>query len=178
MQENKEISGIKKVKEFDKKLMEKESYSFLMGKVVIVLLSGIGVLMMMIMPIQDQKEFPQLPALIFLMSGMPIPIYMANFMKVPGEKQSEKNENIYTILRWFPVSSKDIYHVRLGYLKSYCIKLTSALTAAQVISAALSKKLAVWNILYPMGMGILIFLEGWIFIYPWKYSKLFRGYKL
>lgn len=165
------VNGKDKVKAFDRKLIKKESYSFLIAKVLVGLLSGMGILMMLIMPIQYRKDFPQLPVMIFLISGMPITVYMANYMRIPENGQIK---SIYTILKWMPVSCRDIYQVRLEYVISYCIKLTAALTAAQLLSAAVYKDITIWNILYPMGMGLLIFLEGWLSIYPWEYYRLLK----
>lgn len=68
-------------------------------------------------------------------------------------------------LKYIPINRKQLIKWRQDILVKYCIKLTLICILTQVVVASIAmKQVALWNILYPLGVGMVQMFIGSVLI--------------
>ncbi len=152
--------GVKmeKIKEFDRKLIEKKGKVWEAAEMPRMFKNVLGVAgcFIMIIPVQyllSDFNFGVVFASWVIIMG--ISLYLQTYTIVIENK---KNISIYEKLKFMPVSQIDIFKVRLGYLGKECVRFFVVALLIQIIGAALAKQIDIRNLLYPLFVMLSVFL--------------------
>jgi len=157
---------MEKMKQFDEKLREFKDYDY--NRVLYRFLTGIFVFIGSITffaPLSEieWKEDWQLPFLAVVFLSVGVMYYMVPYLQI-GNLQNRMS--IYELLRYMPIGRKTIRRNREKILFKVVAKITVLILCIQVIMTLLiERKLGICNVLYPLGMGCIIFLIGWVQVY-------------
>ena len=147
---------MEQVKNFDKKLEKIENYEFVMSKFVMYL-SLIPGCFWMIVPFEEKETFLWMTS--YNVFAIGIYCYLRPYLYIGKEKTS-----VFHVLNWMPIEINEIYKVRRQYLDGVILKISIVSFIFQQIGAVLAHSWGIWNIIYPLAIGGLVWLSGVLYI--------------
>lgn len=150
---------MEQVKSFDRMRKKLDDYYFLMYKVIKNILLFIGCAFMLL-PVSDgDMTFYSCGIYILSMAAV---VHLAPYQVV---REKEKVSSIYEKCKWLPVSRKAVRKVRREYLFQFSIKVGIAAFLCQLFGAALSGKIGIWNVAFPVLVWLLLLGIGNLYIF-------------
>lgn len=132
-----------RVREFDRKVRQDREYAEWFYKVPMWFAEGMALFMICFVQSENIK-------MIFIWMMCYGSFVCTDLNMYAGMYEKGKNISVYELLEYFPVSKKDIFRVRLGYLINKMKKHIWVMYLFQVIYIVGEKKIGVENFLIPL----------------------------
>lgn len=144
---------------FDRELLSVDDSKALASKLLCILMSMLGCFMMLI-PVgaQESADMRAIYVIPWIFLGIAVTCRMQPYVYVGNLVR------VAEILAYAPVDKGLLLQVRRSYLRRYLAKLGAAAFLFQQFGALIEGCWSVWNLLYPAGIILLLYLAGVAYI--------------
>ncbi len=147
-----------RIRAFDRELMEGDADWAFASKILYYIMGTLGCFMMLFPfgPAVD-PDLRVIYVLAWLFLGMAVLCRMQPYIYVAGER-------ISAMLAYIPADRALMRRVRRQYLRRYLQKLGTVCLVLQQFGAFVNGTWSFWNLIYPVGMILLLYLAGIAYI--------------
>ena len=148
---------------FDREVMANDTDRTVALKFLCIIMSVFGCFLM-IFPFAPAREPGQrvIYILAWLFLGMAVIFRIQPYIYVMGDAR-----RVYAMLAYIPVDKALICQVRREYLRRYLLKIGILCFILQQLGALFDSAWSIWNLIYPAGMILSLYLAGVAYI-GWK----------
>lgn len=158
-----------KIKSFDREFREAGEYPSFFPRFVAYLVEFCIIPVLTIMIVERNVDGVSLSeVIVVLLYSCFFSFHLCNYINCNEGDGAEAKEkvNVYTLLQFMPVSTWDIFKVRLYYLLKLLYKRVILMWVLQVPFCWYRQSVTLENILYPLILYFIVFLVSVIYIYP------------
>lgn len=158
IQTEEERIQIERIRAFDRELAKVDADRALASKIMYYIMGTLGCFLMLLPfgPAAD-PNLRVIYVLAWLFLSMAVISRMQLYIFVAGER-------ISTMLAYVPANRALMRRVRRGYLCRYLQKLGAACFVLQQFGALVEGNWSFWNLIYPAGMILFLYLAGIAYI--------------
>lgn len=160
--ETKRLERVQKerIRAFDRELMEGDPDRNFAAKILYIIMGTIGCFMTVFPFGSDtDPDLRVLHVLAWLFLGMAVLFRLQPYVYIAGDVG-----RISAVLAYIPADKALMRRVRRGYLRCFIVKLGTICFVLQQFGALLDGTWSAWNLIYPVGLILSLYLAGILYI--------------